>query len=669
MTPTTAPETSTWHFVENNCKAITRMPGKKGQGRPLRHEVDLSRNPLMRLAQNMHQPYTVFDKRAKLASMAAAMAYHSDPTGVDWRTFDRVQAHPHLQEPTKYLDRPLAFPFDVGASPYAEKMAHAKSMFSFGRLSPMRRNIVLIHAKRPGSMGTVAYIAFPGTDPNDVKDVLGDLDVIRRPLKLKQIQPKYTGRQGNLHIHRGFSERYLKAKPVLQMALDSLRQFHNGKLPSEIVFTGHSLGGALGEIAALDMQKELAEEGVKVTSYMMEAPPIGEKALLDVWDDKHHYNYIYEESPVGGWLLNEASKKAAWTFAGDNHNLVPVEERQLWDASKRVPLKLPKDLKKRLPKAKMDMAAATVSNAANAIASVVPGGPNAVNFGAAMARGIPFVGGMVPQGSVVAASPLQAARTFATDNRMVRAGKKLADAIMEVHNLDNILETLPLTAALAKMTPLLDRDDPAAERLATFIYHTSNASTDKSSGESVKGPMQLGWSPQQGALEAPPQRLALEGRGQGRHLMLEGAQQPLMIEDAPQPRARRRGAAPARLARGGARGAVTRGSGGSADTGRASGSKRKRADKGKERVFETAAENLAEPGPSQVYYVTETPDDDEPGRLGDVWPKKGSSTLRVGACHQSSPKDEAFLLQCHTECDFCLLSNLPIERTETKVSC
>ena len=236
----------------------------------------------------------------------------------------------------------------------------------------------------------MAYVAFPGTDPNDLKDVLGDLDVVRQPLKLKQIQPKYTGKQGNLRIHRGFSERYLEARPVLEMALKALRHANNGELPSEIIFAGHSLGGALGEIAALDMQKELAAEGVKVTSYVMEAPPIGEKALLDVWDDKHHYNYVYKDSPVGGWLLNEASKKAAWTLK-DHYNIVPVEERQLWDASKRIAMKLPKAVKKRLQKAKVGLAAAAASNAANAIASVVPGGPEAVNYAAGLARGVPVV--------------------------------------------------------------------------------------------------------------------------------------------------------------------------------------------------------------------------------------------------------------------------------------
>ena len=95
------------------------------------------------------------------------------------------------------------------------------------------------------------------------------------------------------------------------------------------------------------------------------------------------------------------------------------------------------------------------------------------------------------------------------------AFKETAAAILKIHDLENILETWPATAAHAKTTPLLERDDPAAERLATFTYHTSNASTDKSSGESVKGPMQLGWDPRQGALGLPPSNWLLRAKVRG----------------------------------------------------------------------------------------------------------------------------------------------------------
>ncbi|TGZ84085.1 alpha/beta-hydrolase [Ascodesmis nigricans] len=72
-------------------------------------------------------------------------------------------------------------------------------------------------------------------------------------------------------IHKGFYEAYQEVQPRIQAAVEKLVKQYPGY---RIVTTGHSLGGALATIAAVDLRKRW-----KVESYTYGSPRIGNAAL------------------------------------------------------------------------------------------------------------------------------------------------------------------------------------------------------------------------------------------------------------------------------------------------------------------------------------------------------------------------------------------------------
>merc|ERR1719224_151474 len=66
----------------------------------------------------------------------------------------------------------------------------------------------------------------------------------------------YDG-DSTLKVHKGFQEAYRAVRPQVRAAIASLRQSHPD-LP--LYITGHSLGGAIAQHAALDLAVELNED-------------------------------------------------------------------------------------------------------------------------------------------------------------------------------------------------------------------------------------------------------------------------------------------------------------------------------------------------------------------------------------------------------------------------
>ena len=92
------------------------------------------------------------------------------------------------------------------------------------------------------------FIAFRST--STVLDYIYDLDIrlYPWPYKCHECKKKYTpiSQLFNVRLHNGFLSKYHHIRDVLHEFLDSYKH-------SKIVFTGHSLGGALAQIAALDI--------------------------------------------------------------------------------------------------------------------------------------------------------------------------------------------------------------------------------------------------------------------------------------------------------------------------------------------------------------------------------------------------------------------------------
>ena len=80
-------------------------------------------------------------------------------------------------------------------------------------------------------------VAFRGTEPTEVSDILADLELIRED-----------------GVHRGFLEEYQKIEREVNAAVSALQE----KKERPVYITGHSLGGAIACIYALHHQDSVA---------------------------------------------------------------------------------------------------------------------------------------------------------------------------------------------------------------------------------------------------------------------------------------------------------------------------------------------------------------------------------------------------------------------------
>lgn len=112
--------------------------------------------------------------------------------------------------------------------------------------------------------GAVTAVAFRGTLPEDIANVVLDLSL--RPARLTG----YPG-CGDCEVHTGFYEAYTALAPALLAAVDAA-----GTASTAIHITGHSLGGALSQLAAY----ELAMAGYNVRSLVsFGSPRVGNAAF------------------------------------------------------------------------------------------------------------------------------------------------------------------------------------------------------------------------------------------------------------------------------------------------------------------------------------------------------------------------------------------------------
>ncbi len=92
-------------------------------------------------------------------------------------------------------------------------------------------------------------VAFRGSEETKVDDWITDLKFI------KQVYPYQESNNRKVKVHYGFIEAY---KSLREVVLNSVKS--SGL--DTVIFTGHSLGGALASLAALDIQYNLPDVDV-----------------------------------------------------------------------------------------------------------------------------------------------------------------------------------------------------------------------------------------------------------------------------------------------------------------------------------------------------------------------------------------------------------------------
>lgn len=127
------------------------------------------------------------------------------------------------------------------------------------------------------------YIVFRGTEKG--------IDWINNFQFRQQIYPYGDESTTDVRFHRGFMMAYFAVRDRL---LEAVRQYPN----TTIGVTGHSLGGAIATIAALDVQYNITQHtGQTIKLYTFGAPRVGNPAFVNSFRQRVPYSYRF----VYGW--------------------------------------------------------------------------------------------------------------------------------------------------------------------------------------------------------------------------------------------------------------------------------------------------------------------------------------------------------------------------------
>ena len=109
---------------------------------------------------------------------------------------------------------------------------------------------------------------------------LGD---VWQDLKMNQVDFEETGAQ----VHSGFYECFLALKPKVENFLDrTLKVADSEKQVDEILFVGHSLGGAIASLMGMSLAPKYEKETLNFRVVSVGAPKIGNQALQNLFKQR-----------------------------------------------------------------------------------------------------------------------------------------------------------------------------------------------------------------------------------------------------------------------------------------------------------------------------------------------------------------------------------------------
>ena len=167
-------------------------------------------------------------------------------------------------------------------------MNHSKPIFYDGNLTTKKKDAQAFILWKNNTI----YVSFRGTkDLNDILDVIN-------------IKPKKIFE--NTQVHSGFAEQFLSIEQDITKDINHLMI----EYPIEkIIFTGHSMGGALATIAAVTYSKMFRD--LYITCHTFGTPSLGNKNLKHLFEacideiiPKLHVNKDFIHSTKGIILKN-----------------------------------------------------------------------------------------------------------------------------------------------------------------------------------------------------------------------------------------------------------------------------------------------------------------------------------------------------------------------------
>jgi hypothetical protein len=132
-------------------------------------------------------------------------------------------------------------------------------------------------------------IAFRGTEQTQWKDLITDLMLVPAGLNPERIGGDF---KQEVQVHSGFLGAYDSVRTriisLIRLAIGCVDDHSEFIHKWQIYVTGHSLGGALATLLALELSSnQLAKRGaISITMYNFGSPRVGNKRFADVYNEK-----------------------------------------------------------------------------------------------------------------------------------------------------------------------------------------------------------------------------------------------------------------------------------------------------------------------------------------------------------------------------------------------
>ncbi|KAK0504705.1 alpha beta-hydrolase [Armillaria luteobubalina] len=120
-------------------------------------------------------------------------------------------------------------------------------------------------------------VGHEGTDPTQFESVLTDIDALQDNLDTTL----FPGVSSDVYVHGGFKDAHASTASAILAEVKSLIK---SKGTSNLVFVGHSLGGALAELDGLFFALNIPSASIKVRTYG--TPRVGNSAFAELIDSK-----------------------------------------------------------------------------------------------------------------------------------------------------------------------------------------------------------------------------------------------------------------------------------------------------------------------------------------------------------------------------------------------
>lgn len=139
----------------------------------------------------------------------------------------------------------------------------------------------------------ILVVIYRGTSSK--KDILIDMDIYRDYLYLDN----YIGAEIPL-VHSGFFEQFNTVKCNITNIIDNYIQNSIDKSNLHIIFTGHSLGGALSTLSCLYFYYKYISYKINIDNITFGSPRVGDRIFVKLFNDciNKSYRFVNDNDPI-----------------------------------------------------------------------------------------------------------------------------------------------------------------------------------------------------------------------------------------------------------------------------------------------------------------------------------------------------------------------------------